>query len=209
MNKRQLGMWSKAGGTEGLRIIASISWGCVGDGDAGISLSSSQSNGIYVQHSGLQQGNKCLSLPQSHVVTPSPPTLPLPVCHLCIFTICVFIFPLVLCLHSTPSPPPPFFFFCNAFSQPQPQRKKKEKRKKMNPQSFSLFIYIYIQRSVADAVLWPCGGPFVWMCFTFNGKITNKGRLSESEWKETDEMQMFCDKSQQKKNKVLIWELWW
>lgn len=105
-------MWSKAGGTEGLRIIASISWGCVGDGGAGISLSSSQSNGIYVQHSGLQQGNKCLSLPQSHVVTPSPPTLPLSVCHLCIFTICVFIFPLVLCLHSTPTPLPFFLLQC-------------------------------------------------------------------------------------------------
>lgn len=54
------------GGTEDLRIIASISWGCVGDGNGGISQCSSQSNGIYVQHSGLQPGNKCLSFPCTH-----------------------------------------------------------------------------------------------------------------------------------------------
>lgn len=54
-----------------MRIIASISWGCVGDGNGGISQRSSQSNGIYVQHSGLQPGNKCLSPPRSHFLTPS------------------------------------------------------------------------------------------------------------------------------------------
>lgn len=148
MNKRQLGMWSKAGGTEGLRIIASISWGCVGDGDAGISLSSSQSNGIYVQHSGLQQGNKCLSLPQSHVVTPSPPTLPLPVCHLCIFTICVFIFPLVLCLHSTTSPPPPFFSFAMHSLNLSRKEKKKEKKKEDEPSEFFL-VYLHLYSALS------------------------------------------------------------
>lgn len=64
------------GGTEDLRIIASISWGCVGDGNGGISQHSSKSNGIYVQHSGLQPGNKCLSLPRSHFLTRSLPFLP-------------------------------------------------------------------------------------------------------------------------------------
>lgn len=68
-------MCSKEGETEDLRIIASISWGCVGVGNGGISQSSSQSNGIYVQHSGLQQGNKCFSLLQSHVLIPSAPIL--------------------------------------------------------------------------------------------------------------------------------------
>lgn len=88
------------GGTEDLRIIASISWGCVGDGNGGISQRSSQSNGIYVQHSGLQPGNKCLSPPRSHSLSLSPPTSPLfslSVCHLCIFNICVFTSP-CLCL---------------------------------------------------------------------------------------------------------------
>lgn len=60
-------------GMEDLRIIASISWGCVGDGNGGISQSSSQSNGIYVQRRGLQPGNKCLSLPRSHFLTPPAP----------------------------------------------------------------------------------------------------------------------------------------
>lgn len=68
-------MCSKGGETEDLRIIASISWGCVGVGNGGISQSSSQSNGIYVQHSGLQQGNKCFSLLQPHVLIPSAPIL--------------------------------------------------------------------------------------------------------------------------------------
>lgn len=58
------------GGTEDLKIIASISQGYVGDGNGGISQRSSQSNGIYVQHSGLQPGNKCLSLALRHFLTP-------------------------------------------------------------------------------------------------------------------------------------------
>lgn len=60
MSERQHCLCSRTAATEALRIIASISWGCVGDGDAGISPSSSQSNGIYVQRRSLQQGNKCL-----------------------------------------------------------------------------------------------------------------------------------------------------
>lgn len=81
---------AKGGGTEDLRIIASISWGCVGDGNGGISQRSSQSNGIYVQHSGLQPGNKCLSPPRSDFLTPSLPFLsvslsPLYLQYLCLY----------------------------------------------------------------------------------------------------------------------------
>lgn len=110
-------MWSKRGGTEDLRIIASISWGCVGDGNGGISQRSSQSNGIYVQHSGLQPGNKCLSLPRSHFLSPLSPSSSLSVCHLylqylCFYlplspssppgspSFCVFVFAFVLCILS-------------------------------------------------------------------------------------------------------------
>lgn len=77
------------GGTEDLRIIASISWGCVGDGNGGISQCSSQSNGIYVQHSGLQPGNKCLSFPCTHFDFLSSFNS-LSVCHLRIFSILSF-----------------------------------------------------------------------------------------------------------------------
>lgn len=189
-------MWSKAGGTEGLRIIASISWGCVGDGDAGISLSSSQSNGIYVQHSGLQQGNKYLSLPQSHVVTPSPPTLPLSVCHLCIFTICVFIFPLVLCLHSTPTPPPFFPFAMHSLNL---SRKEEKKKKEDEPSEFFL-VYLHLYSVLS---CW-CSALALWRPIHLNvlyiqWKNNKRGCLSESEQKEMDEMQMSHDKSQQKK----------
>lgn len=92
MSKRQHCLWSKKAGTEGLRIIASISWGCVGDGDAGISLSSSQSNGIYVQHGSLQQGNKYLYPPVTHCHSLASYSLH----HLSIFAICAFIFPFSL-----------------------------------------------------------------------------------------------------------------
>lgn len=105
-------MCSKGGETKDLRIIASISWGCVGVGNGGISQSSSQSNGIYVQHSGLQQGNKCFSPLQSHVLIPSAPirSASLSACHLCIFNICVFILP-SLALYNF------WHFLFNAFSR--------------------------------------------------------------------------------------------
>lgn len=141
MSKRQHYLWSKKEGTEALRIIASISWGCVGDGGAGISLSSSQSNGIYVQRGSLQQGNKYLSPPVTHCHSLASYSLR----HLSIFAICVFIFPF---------PRSSFSFFCSAFLQSQSQRE----RKGSSEVFFSpLFTITFGQCTVVDVALWPNG----------------------------------------------------
>lgn len=140
MSKRQHYLWSKKEGTEALRIIASISWGCVGDGGAGISLSSSQSNGIYVQRSSLQHGNKYLSPPVTHCHSLASYSLR----HLSIFAICVFIFPF-----------PPFA--AHSFNHSHKQSEK-------DPQSlfFSpVFTITFIQCTVVDVALQPNGVLFI------------------------------------------------
>lgn len=104
MSERQHCLWSRTAGTEALRIMVSISRGCVGDGDAGISPSSSQSNGIYVQRRILQQGNKCLRPP----VTRRHSLASYSLHHLSIFPVCAFIF------HFSTSSS---FFFRRAFLQ--------------------------------------------------------------------------------------------
>lgn len=111
MRKRQHNLWSKKAGTEGLRIIASISCGCVGDGDAGISLSSSQSNGIYVQHGSLQQGSKYVYPP----VTQCHSLVSYSLHHLSIFAICAFILPFSLSSS---------FFAVHSFNHSQRERGK-------------------------------------------------------------------------------------
>lgn len=66
MSERQHYLWSRKEGTAALRITASISRGSVADGEAGISLSSRQSNGIHVQRGSLQQANQRLPAPVTH-----------------------------------------------------------------------------------------------------------------------------------------------
>lgn len=110
--------WSKEEGTEGWRIIASISRGRVGDGGAGISLSSSQSNGIYVQRGTLQQGNKYRSPPVTHchsLASYSPR-------HLSIFAISVFIFPFPRSSFSFS------FFAAHSFNRSHKERGKDARR---------------------------------------------------------------------------------
>lgn len=152
MSKGRHYLWSKKVGTEGWRIIASISWGCVGDGGAGISLSSSQSNGIYVQRGSLQQGNKYLSPPVTHCHSLASYSLR----HLSIFAISVFIFPFP---HSS------FSFFCSTFLQSQSQRKGKGC-------SDVLFFFLPCLQLHSFSALWLMwhSGPVV--LYTFNLKLT-------------------------------------
>lgn len=129
---------------------------------------------------------------------------PSSVCHLCIFTICVFIFPLVLCLHSTPIPPP-FFFTLQCILSISAAKKKKEEDE---PSEFFL-VYLHLYSVLSG---W-CSALALWRPIHLNvlyiqWKNNKWGCLSESERKEMDEMQMSYDKSQQK-NKGLIWERWW
>lgn len=136
MSKRQHYLWSKKEGTEALKIIASISWGCVGDGGAGISLSSSQSNGIYVQRSSLQQGNKYLSPPVTHCHSLASYSLR----HLSIFAICVFIFPFPRSSFS--------------FLQPIPSITVTNRAKRILRVFFSpVFTITFIQCTVVDVAL--------------------------------------------------------
>lgn len=132
MSERRQYLWSKKAGTEGFRIIASISWGCVDDGDAGISLSSSQSNGIYVWRGSLQQGNKFLYPPVTH----RHPLASYSLHRLSIFTICAFYLPLFSLFF--------FPFAVHSFNHSHKQREK-------DPQIFfSFFVITLIHCAVID-----------------------------------------------------------